>query len=143
MSLFGSPADVVHLDLVARGLAQRRAFFAVTVRARAPDRADQSRQLLVARTGAQHAAQIRSRRGEETGVQLAVRRQARARAATAEGLRHGCDHTDLALPVRIRVTLRDLAAVALCDGTQRPARLDAREQLRRGHDVLASPVIEL
>src|SRR5690606_36376948 len=84
-TIAGSPADVIHFDLGARiAGAQFDALFAVAVLAVQPRAAHQPQHLFVVGTTAQRAAQVHTGLCEQAGVEAAVRRQSRARAAAAE-----------------------------------------------------------
>src|SRR5450755_3169022 len=90
----GSAADVAHLDLGQR-LRPFRAALGIAVPALRPDRGKIVGDCVVGAAAAQERAQIVALGREEAGIELAVGRQARARAVAAKRLRDRGDHTDL------------------------------------------------
>src|SRR6266516_43312 len=104
-------ADVRHLHLRlhpldAAGLAG--ALLGVAVGPLGPDRGQDLAQRLVARAGAQRAAQVVPGGGEQAGVELAVGRQPGAGAAAAKRLGDRGDHAALTGDVTVAVAAGDL-----------------------------------
>ena len=77
-------------------------------------------------------------RGEEAGVELALGREPRARAAAAERLGHRGDHADLAGAVAVAEAARRLVA----RGRRAPARAARRSSMRRTISVGRDDVVE-
>jgi hypothetical protein len=132
--------DVRHLDLARRG-GGRRAQRRVAVGAGAPHAADRPRDRVVVGAAAHERAEVVPCVGEQAGVELAVGRQAQARALAAERARHRRDHADLASAVAVAPALGDLAAVVRIDRLDREDGVDALEDLGGGHDVVHAPAV--
>src|SRR5512132_535935 len=95
----GSPADLVHLDLAGWDLRLFGTPLGVAVVAAAPAPADQIQQHVVARSGSHRSLEIHPLGGEQAGEEAAIGGQPRARARSAEGLRHRRDDADLSRAV--------------------------------------------
>src|SRR5712692_5235269 len=102
-------ADVRHLNFLHCG--SRRSEFRVAVGPAQPHAGDDTFYFGVRSPFPQHPPQVETARGEETGVQPAVRREAYPAAAPAEGAGDRGDHTDLAAPVLEAVAGGDLANI--------------------------------
>src|SRR5450755_276118 len=133
-AMMGSSApDVIHFDMLHAASAQLVAQLAVAVGAPLPYGADQSAEFCIGGAPAQRRAQVRPIGGEQTGIELAVRGQPRARAVAAKRLRHGGHEPNLPGAVAEGVAARDFTGVGWLERLQRPARSDALEQSLRGH----------
>src|SRR5262249_3398403 len=118
------------------------ALLGIAVGAARPNPRDLPAQLGVARALAQRHAQIGPPGREQTGHQLALDREARARTASAERLRDRRDHADLARPVWIAPALGDLAGVVRIDRLEGVFARDAVDDFARGHDLREVPVVQ-
>src|SRR6266550_4487301 len=105
-----SAAHRKHLD--SRQIAGRRGTqLRVAVVADAPDPADDVAQLRVGSLGPEHRSEIVAVRGEETGIELALRRDAGTGAIAAERGADRRDQTDLTGAVPVAPARRHLAPV--------------------------------
>src|SRR6185437_11278989 len=136
-----SAPEVIHLGVLHAARAQLIAQLAVAVETPLPDGAHQLAELGVTGAGAQRRAQVHALGCEQAGMQFAVGGEPCPRAVSAERLRHRGNEADLATAVFEDIAAGHLAAIVGIDRTQRPARVDAREQLLRGHHALALPVV--
>src|SRR6056297_1447191 len=116
---------------------------AVAVGPPRPDAMDDLAQIVVVGPVTQRRPQIGAGGGEQTGKELAVRRQPRTVAGTAERLGHGGDEADLSLSVLVEIAGGHLAGIVSALLPERPMLVDARPELGRGHGVRFAPVIDV
>src|SRR5262249_22421855 len=135
-----SAADVRHLYF-ADFPGRRSAQLGVTVSAYAPDRSDTLRDLSVRGAAAQQAAEIGAAGREQTGVQLALGRQARTRAIAAESLRYRRDETDFTGAVAVAPALGHLTAIIRVDWFDTHFLVDELRDLARRYNVFHPPVV--
>src|ERR1039457_27468 len=136
------PADGEHLDSrpVGGGFG---AELGVAIGAHPPDRADRRRETGVRDAVAQRPPQVRPVEGEQAGVELALGRQARPRARTAERLADRSDHAHFAVTVAIAPAIGDLAGIVGREGLEAELGVDQSDDLRGRHDLVESPAIRV
>ena len=134
--------DVRHLDLrPARRLSGTA--LRVAISPDMPDRVQFRRDLVVACAATEERAEVMAICGKEAGVELALGREANARARATEGLRDRGDDSDLAGAVAVAVAARDLATVIRLDRLERPLSSDRPDDLRRRHDIVEPPTYNI
>ena len=124
-----SAADVRHLDLRKTCLCGSQ--LGIAVGAAAPDAAQQLAQLVVGGAEAERRAKVVAAQREETRVEAALRAEARAGAAAAEGLRDRGDDADLAGAVLVAEAAGGLVCAGGLERLERPDGVDPRDDLRR------------
>src|SRR5690606_18446055 len=119
----------------------RASQLAVTVCSPPPDARKDVQNVLVAGAIAQWRAQVGAPAGKQARVQSAICRQPCTTAGSTERCRYRRDEADLSRAILVGIAAGDFTRIAATQGTQRPARVNALEQLTRGHDLLHAPAV--
>src|SRR5579862_2418992 len=137
-----SAADVRHFHL-RQGGGLGGAELGIAVGAPRPDAAKAVGQLLVGRSCAERGPEVVPADGEQAGVEAPLGRQPGARAAAAERLRHRGDDADLTGAVAVAPAQRGRVGALRLERLERPALVDAADDLLRRDDVVEAPPVRV